>query len=275
MVQRSVAKRQWAAAKLYETPDARLKAFLYHVDSYTTECWDDVVALLRKDYYDLFDQIVPPLVASSDKALRVQLFLHIDPKQPKELDLLRQFIRQADPVKDQPELKAIAGLNHPALQKEIAGRPEIAAVLAPSAPPRRAVTNVRPAPATAAGPPPPSKKPESKDQPEPAAIAVASNPAPQQDIAVRPSAPPRRAVTNVRLPPAPAAEPPPPPKEPGPKDQPEPAASAVSNDQAPPQKIARKPPARRAATKVRAAPAPAAAPPPPRKKPRRKPRGKA
>jgi hypothetical protein len=220
MFQRHVAKPQWAAAKLYETSDIRLKAFLDYVDASPAECWDDVVAVFRKDYYDLFDQVVPPLAASSDKSLRVQLLFQFDPKRRKELEFLRQFIRQADPVKDQPELKAIAGFNHPALRKEIAGRPEIAAVLSPSAPPRRAVTNVGPAPAPAAAPPPPKKEPGPKDQPKPTAIAVSKDPAPQQppEIAavLAPSAPPRRAVTNVRVAPAaaPPVEPPPPRKKP-------------------------------------------------------------
>jgi len=167
MFQRNVAKQRWVAAKLYQAPDAHLKAFLDYADTNPAACWDDLAAQFRKDYYDLFDRIVPPLAASSDRALRVQLFVHLDPKQPKELALMRDFIRSADPAADQPELRAIASLKDSAVQKELASRPGVASMLAPSPPPRRAVTNVRvpaapPAAAPAAEARPPAAKPGRK-----------------------------------------------------------------------------------------------------------------
>lgn len=161
---REFVKKQWSDARLYTHGDARVGEFLEHFEEHPAECWETAVPLFRQKYYTLFDQVVPPLVNSSDKLLRLQLILHSDPSQPRELRMLREFVRHADPVADRPELKAIARLKHPALDKEIAGRPELVDALKPPAPvPSRPVTNVlRPPPPPAAPRPAAKKRARSK-----------------------------------------------------------------------------------------------------------------
>src|SRR5262249_40999531 len=107
MYLRDLVKAQWTQAGLYARKDAHLQSFLQHIDNTLMECWDDYVALFRRDSYDLFDSLIPPLIHSDDKLLRLALIRYADVRQPKELTALRTFIRQADPVNDRPELISI------------------------------------------------------------------------------------------------------------------------------------------------------------------------
>lgn len=144
---RELVKQRWSDARLYSQADPHLSEFLAYFEANPGDCWEAAVAVFREKYYRLYDQIVPPLVNSTDKALRIQIIRHTDPSRPKEMRTLKEIVRSADPVADRPELNAILAMKRPALHKEIAGRPELAPVLAPAAEiPPRPVTNVlRPA----------------------------------------------------------------------------------------------------------------------------------
>lgn len=128
---RSLIRQKWNAAGLYTREDAHLQAFLKHVDDTPSECWREYVALFRRKYYDLFDQIVPPLVNTDDKLLRVTLIRWSDLNQRKERAALRDLIRCADPVHDRPELNAILTFNSTLLRKEFVKRPELAKLVQP------------------------------------------------------------------------------------------------------------------------------------------------
>jgi hypothetical protein len=144
---RDLVKQRWAEAGLYARKDARLQSFLKHIDNTPLECWDDYAALFRRDYYDLLDQLLPPLVSANDKLLHVTLIRQADFTQPKELEAARKFIRTADPVADRPELTALLNRGTDIVKKELLARPELKEIVVPKEVPRRKPTNfVRPAP---------------------------------------------------------------------------------------------------------------------------------
>lgn len=161
MYLRDLVKNLWAQAGLYERKDARLQSFLKAVDSFPMECWDDFSSRFRQDYYDLFDQLIPPLAASHDQLLRVLLVRMADLDHPKELALAVHFVRHADPVANRPELSALLNRKNPQIQKEMRQRPALQPLVDPPVPLRRAVTNVR-APVAKPKAPAKKKKPPAK-----------------------------------------------------------------------------------------------------------------
>jgi hypothetical protein len=145
---RDLVRQRWADAGLYSRKDARLQSFLKHVDDTPMECLDDYAALFRREYYDLFDQLIPPLAGTNDKLLRVALIQQADFKKPKELDAVRAFLRYADPVTDRPELSAILNRGGDALKKDFLARAELKELVEPKPVLERKPTNmVRQAPA--------------------------------------------------------------------------------------------------------------------------------
>jgi hypothetical protein len=144
MYLRDLVKNLWAQAGLYERKDARLQSFLKAVDSFPMECWDDFSSRFRQDYYDLFDQLIPPLAASHDQLLHVLLIRMAQLDRPNELAMAVDFVRRADPVANRPEINALLHRKHPQIQKEMRRRPALKELVDPAAPRQRMVTNVRP-----------------------------------------------------------------------------------------------------------------------------------
>jgi hypothetical protein len=153
---RDLVKQRWAEAGLYARKNAHLQSFLKHVDGTPMECWDDYAVLFRRQYYDLFDQLIPPLLRADDKLLRIALIRQADFTQPKELKAARAFVRAADPVRDRPELNAILNRSGKLLRKDFLARPELKHLAEPKPVPQRRPTNmVRPPPAKRKGRPAP------------------------------------------------------------------------------------------------------------------------
>jgi len=139
MYLRDEVRERWAAEGVLDRKDPRVEEFLAYINTHPAECWDEYVALFRKDYYDLFDKLVPPLLKSRDKVLRSALIARADPSKPKELDALKQLIRVADPVSDEPELLAIARRGGKKLVTEMKRRKKLTpALVAKLEPPKAA-----------------------------------------------------------------------------------------------------------------------------------------
>ena len=84
--------------------------------------WEHGLQEFRERYYDAFDHVVPPLLQSDDKLLRLMLIRHADLSKRRELNLLKRFAETADPIRDEPELLAIASLGHKSLDRAIRAR---------------------------------------------------------------------------------------------------------------------------------------------------------
>ena len=138
---RDLVMQRWAEAGLYERKDAHLKSFLKHVSDTPMECWTDYVALFRRDYYDLFDTLIPPLAAANDKLLRIALIRQVDFNQLKELGAVRAFVRSADPVGDRPELNAILNRSGNLLKKDFMARDKLREIIEPKPVAVRKTTN--------------------------------------------------------------------------------------------------------------------------------------
>jgi len=146
---RDLVKQRWADVGLYRRKDARLQSFLKHVDDTPFECWEEYAALFRRDYYDLFDQVVPPLMATDDKLLRTMLLRYVDPAKPKELAMVREFVANADPVADRPELDVLIARKDKTVMKDLSARPGLIPAVRVVRP--RVATNM-PAPKAASPP---------------------------------------------------------------------------------------------------------------------------
>ena len=145
---RDLVKQRWADAGLYARKNARLQSFLKHVEDTPSDCWDEYAAVLRRDYADLYDLLIPPLMTTDDKLLRVMLLRQVDVSQPKELAIVRDFVARADPVADRPELNVLIARDDAVLRKELRARPELVEVKPVAA--VRVTTNMPPAPAVKA-----------------------------------------------------------------------------------------------------------------------------
>lgn len=128
---RDLVRRRWADAGLYSRKNAHLQSFLQHVDRTPLQCWDEYAALFRRDYYDLYDQLIPPLLSANDPLLRITLIRYTDFSQAKELQAMREFVRRADPLADAPELRAILDHGGGPIRGEFAARPDLASLVAP------------------------------------------------------------------------------------------------------------------------------------------------
>lgn len=120
-------RKIWRKEGLYESPSPTMRSFLASVDSESN--WERGLQEFREKHYGLFDQIVPPLLQSEDKLLRLMVIRHADVSKRRELNLLKRLAQTADPIRDEPELLAILSLGHKSLDREIRERADLTANL--------------------------------------------------------------------------------------------------------------------------------------------------
>jgi hypothetical protein len=118
-------RKIWRRAGLYQSEAPTIRNFLAFIESDPVPDWERGLQEFRKKHYDLFDRVVPPLLQSEDKLLRMVLIRHADPSKRKEMNLLKRFVGSADPIRDEPELLAIATLGHKSLARAIRERADL------------------------------------------------------------------------------------------------------------------------------------------------------
>lgn len=109
---RDLVKQRWADEGFYASKDTKIQAFLKYIDDNPLECLDGYIKEFRKNYYDLFEKLVSPLMKTRDKLLRIIIIRNADLKKPKELKLLKEFVKRANPREDEQELLCVAKLGH-------------------------------------------------------------------------------------------------------------------------------------------------------------------
>lgn len=148
---RDEVRERWASEGVLDRKNSKINDFMKYIQDHPSECWDEYIAVFRRDYYDLFDKIVPPLLKSRDFVLRAALVAKADLDKPKEVEALKAMIHHADPEVDQPVLLAIARRGHKGLMAELEKHekltPETRAQLHPPEEFRRPVMNLRAEPA--------------------------------------------------------------------------------------------------------------------------------
>jgi hypothetical protein len=120
-------RKIWRKEGLYQSPSPTMSSFLASIDSESD--WERGLQEFRDKHYALFDRIVPPLLQSEDKLLRLLLIRHADVSKRRELNLLKRLAQTADPIRDEPELLAILTLGHKSLDREIRDRADLTANL--------------------------------------------------------------------------------------------------------------------------------------------------
>jgi hypothetical protein len=118
-------RKVWRKAGLYESKSRAIRNFLDFIGSEPAPNWEHGLGEFREKHYDVFDQVVPPLLQSEDKLLRLAVIRHADPSKRRELNLLKRFAQSADPIRDEAELLALLSLGHESLEREIRERADL------------------------------------------------------------------------------------------------------------------------------------------------------
>lgn len=143
---RDLVKQKWADEGLYASKKAKVQAFLKYIEDKPLECWDEYVKEFRDHYYNLFDELVPPLMKTRDKLLRLIIIRNVDLSKPKEVKLIKEFVKKADPIEDEPELLNIAKIGHKGLSAELCKckglTDEVRKILQPPPPTSKAAKNI-------------------------------------------------------------------------------------------------------------------------------------
>jgi hypothetical protein len=120
-------RKTWRKEGLYESQSPTIRSFIAFIDQESD--FERGLQDFRDKHYGLFDQVVPPLLQSEDKLLRLTLIRHADVSKRRELNLLKRLAQTADPIRDEPELLAILALGHKSLEREIRERADLTAHL--------------------------------------------------------------------------------------------------------------------------------------------------
>lgn len=70
--------------------------------------WDELAKKFREEYYDAFDLIIPPLLATDDPLIVYNCLRLADLSDPKEAGVFKKFVRECDIEKHQATLYAIS-----------------------------------------------------------------------------------------------------------------------------------------------------------------------
>jgi len=126
MLQRKEVMDAWKRRKAtaYRSPQLqKADAFFAMVNNRTDNCWDDLVAEFRRNYYDSFDEIVPVMMETDNPLIMYNFARHADFNNPKEVEAAKSFIRNCNAEKHQASLQAMASV--PSLQQELQNKPNL------------------------------------------------------------------------------------------------------------------------------------------------------
>lgn len=118
MFQRILILKKWEEAGLKKSKKKKVRDFVKFVETHPKLGWDACAKKFYKDCYDVFDDLIPPLVDIGNNLVLLNLINRSNPKKHrKELMLLKQLAQTSDPQKLQPALKAAAQLRIPSVDK--------------------------------------------------------------------------------------------------------------------------------------------------------------
>jgi hypothetical protein len=138
---RDLVKKIFANEQLYRSSDPKVKEFLAAIDDQPMDCWPEFAVRFRKDYYELFDRVVPPLMHSGDSLIAAVLLHHLDLARPKERALVKKYIQGADERAHEGVLMQAARLGDEELDRELSKKQltaNVRALLAKRQPARKA-----------------------------------------------------------------------------------------------------------------------------------------
>lgn len=126
MFQRILILQKWEEAGLKNSKKKKVRDFIQFVEKNPQLGWVTCAKKFHKDYYDVFDDLIPPIMEIDDNLILLNLIDCCDPKKRrKELNLLKDLVTKTDPQKMQPSLEAVAKLKIPSLSKALRKKPNL------------------------------------------------------------------------------------------------------------------------------------------------------
>jgi hypothetical protein len=119
----------WEAAGLRQSGNPAVLELIRFVEQEPNLDWAGFVDRARRDHAAAISLVVPPLMASGDNLIITNLLRHANPRSSRDRDIVRTFVREADPVKHLPALMLVAKTGSDALKAELAARPGLPAKL--------------------------------------------------------------------------------------------------------------------------------------------------
>ena len=111
MHQRDRARKVFEDAGTLRSKDNKLQRLIKEVESRPSMCWPELVDEMRTRYPEYKVQLAEMLFWNvTDKAIRVGIIRHSDPRVEDEHASLVRAIEKLDPVADATELQAIVDL---------------------------------------------------------------------------------------------------------------------------------------------------------------------
>jgi hypothetical protein len=134
MYQRIFILKKWEEVGLKGSPKKKVREFIKFVEENPQLGWESCAKEFREKYNDVFNDLIPPLMEIGDDLINLNLIRFFTPKRSRrDLELLKDFVKNADPRKLQPSFEAIAKLKIPSLAAELKKKqnlpPRISAIL--------------------------------------------------------------------------------------------------------------------------------------------------
>jgi hypothetical protein len=113
-------QKKWEELNLNKSGKKKVRDFIEFVEKNPKKGWKNWADKITGDYYDVFNDLIRPLMNIDSNIINLNLIAHLDPKKySKVKNLLKEFIKDADPQKMQPTLEAIAKLKIPSLNNAL------------------------------------------------------------------------------------------------------------------------------------------------------------
>ena len=120
MMQRILILKKWEQIKLEKSGKKKVRDFIEFVKNNPKKGWNNWSKKITGDYYDAFNDLIPPLMNIGSNIINLNLIAHLDPKKYNKVkNLLEEFIKDADPQKMRSTLEAIAKLKIISLNKAL------------------------------------------------------------------------------------------------------------------------------------------------------------
>ena len=118
MQQRALILKSWArhSAEIPDSPAKRkAQTFFDMVANEPGSCWEEIAGEFRRNYYDVFDEIVPTLLDTDDPLIIYHCVHNADLQNPKEVSALQHLVRECDCRKHQVSFRDLAATRSKAL----------------------------------------------------------------------------------------------------------------------------------------------------------------
>jgi len=113
--------QQGAAGRvaLPPAPQSKAVAFFEMVRKNPEPGWEALCEVSRRNYYAAINELSPPMLALDDPLITLNIVRFADLNQPREVEILKQLILDADPEKHQFALRELAERGGPELQEAL------------------------------------------------------------------------------------------------------------------------------------------------------------